>query len=101
MATWPSSDRSQPAASSSSAASCHIASLSSTEPDREVEPSFKVRWQARDTLASSTSLQRWNSIPTRPSQADDEVRTSSVNTMELETCWHIIEGLYFLLSLVE
>src|SRR6202020_592022 len=67
---------------------------------REVEPSFKARWQARDTLASSTICQRWNSIPMPPSQADDEVRTSSVNTMELETCWHIIEGLYFLLFLV-
>jgi hypothetical protein len=96
MATWPSSDRSPPASSSSSTASRHIASSSSTKPDREVEPSFKVGGRARDTLASSSSLRRWNSIPTRPSKADDEVRALSVNTVELGTCWHIVECLYFL-----
>ena len=90
MATRPSSDRSKPASSSSSAASRHIASSPSTEPDREVEPLFKVRGRAKDTLASSASLRRWNNIPTHPSQADDEVCTSSVNTVELGTRWHII-----------
>jgi hypothetical protein len=49
MATWPFSDRSQPATSSSSAINRHIASSSSTEHDREVEPSSKVGGRARDT----------------------------------------------------
>jgi hypothetical protein len=48
MATRPFSDRSQPAASSSSAASRHIASSSSTELDGEVEPSFNVGGRAKD-----------------------------------------------------
>ena len=42
------------------------------------------------------SFQRSNSIVTRPSQANDEVRALSVNIVELGTCWHIIECLYFL-----
>jgi hypothetical protein len=41
-----------------------------------------------------------NSIPASPSQADDEVRASSVNTVELGTRWDIIECLYFLFSLL-
>ena len=42
------------------------------------------------------AFQRLNIIPTRPSQANDEVRALSVNIVELGTCWHIIECLYFL-----
>ena len=45
------------------------------------------------------AFQRLNIIPTRPSQANDEVRAPSVYALLLGTRWHLIECLYFLLSL--
>ena len=44
--------------------------------------------------------QRLNIILTRPSQAHDEARAASVNTVELGTPWHIVDCLYFLFSLL-
>jgi hypothetical protein len=74
----------------------HINSSSSTKPDREVEPPFNVGGRAWHPHRRLASFQRSNSIVTRPSQANDEVRALSVNIVELGTCWHIIECLYFL-----
>ena len=73
-----------------------INSSSSTKPDREVEPPFNVGGRAWHPHRRLASFQRSNSIVTRPSQANDEVRALSVNIVELGTCWHIIECLYFL-----
>src|ERR1700734_2848734 len=73
-----------------------IDSSSSTKPDGEVEPPFNVGGRAWHPHRSLASFQRSNSIVTRPSQANDEVRALSVNIVELGTCWHIIECLYFL-----
>ena len=72
---------------------------SSSIPDREVEPPFKVGGRGRDTLASSARLRRLNSIPTRPSQANDEVRAPSVYAWQLGTRWQFIDCLCFLFSL--
>jgi len=46
------------------------------------------------------AFQHLNIILTRPSQAHDEARAASVNTVGLGTPWHIIECLYFLFSLL-
>src|ERR1700730_16500927 len=46
-------------------------------------------WQALQACNVGIAFRR---VP----QADDEVRASSVNTVELGTRWHIIECLYFL-----